>query len=245
MSVDVEPVTVTTPRPLRRILLTQDWCELTFLHWAVDPADVAPLLPRGVHPDLLDGVTYVGLVPFRMRRAGLGRGPGMPYLGDFPETNVRLYSVDDAGRRGVVFRSLESSRLATVLGARRLGVPYTWARMRVARAGDVWSYTSRRRWPAPREARTRVMVRVGAPLAAPGPLEHFLTARWGLHLTQFGRTKYWPNEHPAWQLHAAELLAFDDDLVAAAGLPQITCPPASVLFSPGVRASFGVPVRVH
>jgi uncharacterized protein YqjF (DUF2071 family) len=245
MTTDVEPVTATTPRPLRRILLSQAWCEVTFLHWAVDPADVAPLLPAGVEPDVLDGATYVGLVPFRMRAAGLLAGPGVPYFGEFPETNVRLYSVDRQGRRGVVFRSLESSRLATVLGARQLGVPYTWARMRVARTGDVWSYTSRRRWPGPRDARSRVMVRVGAQISAPGPLERFLTARWGLHLRQVGHTAYWPNEHPEWPLHTAELLAFDDDLIAAAGLPQVSCPPASVLFSPGVRARFGAPVRVE
>jgi len=239
-----EPVTATTPRPLRRVLLGQAWREVTFLHWPVDPALVAPLLPRGVEPDLLDGVTYVGLVPFRMVGAGPLDGSGVPYLGDFPETNVRLYSVDPAGRRGVVFRSLESSRLATVLGARRLGVPYTWARMRIGRAGDVWSYTSRRRWPAPRGASCRVMVRVGAAISAPGPLERFLTARWGLHLSQFGHTAYWPNEHAEWPLYEAELLAIDDDLIAAAGLPKMTSPPASVLFSPGVRACFGTPVRV-
>jgi uncharacterized protein YqjF (DUF2071 family) len=240
-----EPVTTTTPRPLDRVLLSQTWCEVTFLHWAVDPAIVATLLPPGVRPDLLDGVTYVGLVPFRMRGAGLLAGPDVPYFGDFPETNVRLYSVDEEGRRGVVFRSLESSRLATVLGARAVGVPYTWAQMRIGRRGDVWSYSSRRRWPAPRDARSRVMVRVGGPISAPGPLEQFLTARWGLHLTQFGHTVYWPNEHAEWPLYSAELLAFDDDLVAAAGLPQVTRPPASVLFSPGVRARFGAPVPVH
>jgi uncharacterized protein YqjF (DUF2071 family) len=244
MSTDVEPLTATTPRPLRRILLSQDWCEVTFLHWAVGPDEVAPLLPKGVQPDVLDGVTYVGLVPFRMRGVGPFTGPRVPYFGDFPETNVRLYSVDAAGRRGVVFRSLESSRLATVLGARQLGVPYTWARMRIARAGDVWNYTSRRRWPAPRDARSRVMVRVGARIETPGPVEQFLTARWGLHLRQFGHTAYWPNEHREWPLHTAELLAFDDDLVAAAGLPQIDRPPSSVLFSPGVHAAFGVPVRI-
>lgn len=244
MTTTAEPVTTTTPRPLRHVLLTQAWCEVTFLHWAVDPDDVAPLLPRGVFPDVFDGATYVGLVPFRMRAAGLFRGPGVPYFGDFAETNVRLYSVDETGRRGVVFRSLESTRLATVLGARQLGVPYTWARMRVAHAGNVWSYTSTRRWPAPRGARCRVMVRVRAPLAAPDPLERFLTARWGLHLSQFGHSAYWPNEHAEWPLHAAELLAFDDDLVAAAGLPQINRPPVSVLFSPGVRAHFGTPTRI-
>ena len=66
---------------------------------------------------IIDGVTYVALVPFRMVGAGLGTGPGVPWLGTFLETNVRFYSVDDEGRRGVVFASLDASRLAVVLGA--------------------------------------------------------------------------------------------------------------------------------
>ena len=47
-------------------MLTQAWRDLTFLHWAVDPAEVAPLLPPGIRPDVHEGRTYVGLVPFRM-----------------------------------------------------------------------------------------------------------------------------------------------------------------------------------
>lgn len=94
-----------TPRPL----LTQSWLDLAFVHWAVDPADVAPLLPAGTVPDMFDGATYVGLVAFRMHRVGWLRLPGVPYLGTFPETNVRLYTVDALGRRGVVFRSLDAS----------------------------------------------------------------------------------------------------------------------------------------
>lgn len=81
-------------------LMTQSWLDLAFLHWAADPADVAPLLPEGTVPDTLDGVTYVGLVAFRMHRIGWFRLPGIPYLGTFPETNVRLYSRDAHGRRG-------------------------------------------------------------------------------------------------------------------------------------------------
>ena len=30
-----------------------------------------------------------------------------------------------------------------------------------------------------------------------------------------------PNEHEPWELHAAELLDLDDELVAAAGLPGV------------------------
>ena len=38
-------------------MMTQRWCDAVFLHWAVDPPDVAPLLPPGVRPDVHDGAT--------------------------------------------------------------------------------------------------------------------------------------------------------------------------------------------
>ena len=238
-----EELTPTAPRPAGRTVFTQGWADLTFLHWAVDPAVVAPLLPPGTVPDVLDGVTYVGLIPFRMRRIGFLGAPGLPWLGSFPETNVRLYSVDGRGRRGVVFRSLEASRLLPVLAARWVArLPYTWAAMRVVRDGDLVTYTSQRRWPGPRDASSRVRVRVGEQLPPGDPLGRFLTARWGLHRPGRRGPVYWPNEHAEWPLHRAELLDLDESLLAAAGLPSVTGAPASVLFSAGVAVRFGPPL---
>jgi len=238
----IEPVTPRTTRPVRRAWLVQQWRDLAFLHWAVPPAAVAPFLPAGTEPDVIDGVAYVGLIGFRMVGLGLLGGPGLPYLGTFAETNVRLYSVDGHGRRAVVFRSLEAARLVPVLVAQAtLRLPYRWARMRLTRAGDVLRYTSSRRWPGPRPARNQMTVRIGAPIPAPTPLEHFLTARWGLHTRAWGRSLHMPNEHPPWPLHRADLLDLDDTLVSAAGLPAPAGPPVSVLYSPGVPVTFGGP----
>ncbi|MCM4077618.1 YqjF family protein [Paractinoplanes hotanensis] len=240
---NAEAVTVSTPRPVRRSVLVQRWADLAFLHWPVDPAVVAPLLPAGTVPDTLDGVTYVGLIGFRMEGVGFLSGPGVPYLGTFAETNVRLYSVDARGRRAVVFRSLEAERLLPVLTARAsLRLPYMWARMRITRSGDVLTYSSRRRWPGPRTATSHMAIRVGGPIVEPTPLECFLTARWGLHTTAWGRTRHLANEHPPWPLHRAELLSLSDTLIGAAGLPQPSDPPVSVLYSPGVAVAFG---RTH
>lgn len=242
----IEDVTEETLRPVRRSLLVQRWHDLAFVHWAVPPEVVAPFLPAGTLPDTLDGVSYVGLIGFRMVRLGPFSGPGIPYLGTFCETNVRLYSVDGEGRRGVVFLSLDAERLLPVLTARiTLRLPYMWARMRLVKDGDVVRYSSRRRWPGPRPAVNRMAVRVGAPVEAPTPLEHFLTARWGLHTRAWGRSLHLPNEHPRWPLHRADLLDLDDTLLTAAGLPAPAAPPASVLFSPGVPVRFGAPVTLH
>jgi len=237
-----EAVTADAPHAVRRPLLTQSWLDLVLLHWAVDPADVAPLLPAGTRPDTLDGVTYAGLIAFRMHRVGFLGLPGVPYFGTFLETNVRLYSVDDHGRRGVVFRSLDASRLVPVLVARAaFRLPYVWSRMDMRRQGDTVTCTGSRRWPGPRGAHSRISVRVGEPIAQPSPREHFLTARWGLHASRGGRTTYLPNVHPRWSLHRAELLSCEEDLLAAAGLPQPQAAPVSVLYAPGVPVRFGPP----
>jgi uncharacterized protein YqjF (DUF2071 family) len=238
-----QPVSVTAPDLTGAQMMSQAWRDLTFLHWRVEPDAVAPLLPAGTRPDTHGGSTWVGLIPFRMVGAGIGRGPAVPWLGSFAETNVRLYSVDEQGRRGVVFRTLEASRLAVVLGARAVfALPYTWARMRVAEQAGVLTYTSRRRWPGPRSAATRVVVRPGDPLPAGDTLAEFLTARWGLHTRAFGRTVYVPNRHEIWPLHRAELLDLDDTLVGTCGLPGVSeRPPDSLLFSRGVRTVFALP----
>jgi uncharacterized protein len=236
-----EPVSVRAPALSRLRLMTQRWCDVAFLHWAVDPDAVARFFPPGVRPDVLDGRTYVGLVPFRMVGAGVGGGPAVPWAGTFLETNVRLYSVDETGRRGIVFLSLDADRAVVVAGARAaFGLPYRWARMSFDADGDHRSYATRVRWPGSR-ATSRIAVRAGGP-APDGSLERFLTARWGLHVSRFGRTWYLPNAHPAWPLRTAELLELDDGLVAAAGLGGLARrEPDHVAFSDGVATEFGLP----
>jgi uncharacterized protein len=225
------------------VLFSQFWADVTFVHWPVSPESVAHLFPRGIRPDVFaDGLTYVALVPFVIRRTAFGTALPVPYFGRFAETNVRLYSIDDAGRHGVLFRSLETARLAVVPAIRiALGVPYTWAKMRMTRVGNRISYDSVRRWPR-RGLRSRLTIEVGD-VIEPTPLEIWLTARWGAHTRKAGRTWWVPNEHGQWPLHTADIVQLDDDLLEASGVM-----PAGdrlrALYSPGVSARFSRPVRV-
>jgi uncharacterized protein len=228
------------PQLERPRILRQGWRELSFLHWAVEPFEVERFFPCGTWPDIFEGRTYVGLVPFRMVDTGFVNGPAVPHWGTFLETNIRLYSVDRSGRRGVVFLSLDADRLAVVTAARTMfGLPYRWARMSHASDGDHHTYTSSLRWPGVGAA--TIGVQVGRPLE-PGPLEHFLTARWGLHTQRAGRTWYLPNHHPPWTLHTASVTTFEDiGLLASVGLNLGGRPPDHVLYSPGVPAEFALP----
>ncbi|PRC41860.1 hypothetical protein C6A85_000000113465 [Mycobacterium sp. ITM-2017-0098] len=227
------------PRP---VLFDQFWADLTFLHWPVDPSAVAHFYPPGTRPDVFEGRTYVGLVPFVMRHTTIGTALPLPYFGSFAETNVRLYSVDDAGRHGVLFRSLETQRLAVVPVTRAgLGICYTWAKMSATHSASRYSYVSTRRWPR-KGLHSRVSLTVGDRVE-PTDLEVWLTARWGAHTRKAGHTWWLPNEHLTWPLHEAEVGELDDELVAAAGV-EVAGPRLRALFSPGVRTRFGRPTSV-
>ncbi len=235
--------------------MDQRWLDAVFLHWRIPEAVAASFMPPGVVPDVFDGSAWVGLIGFRMQGAGLGRGPGIPYFGSFNEINVRLYSREPDGRRGVVFLSLDASRLAVVLAARAAGIPYVWSRARFAGAGPARAaggggagcrgggtagtagYSVRRFRGG---ARSDFAVSADPDAEATDPLSVHLTARFGLHTRFRGRTLYVPNAHSPWTLYRAQVTLLEDELVGAAGI-DVAGPPESVLFSPGVRTQFGPP----
>lgn len=234
-----------TPPPLPGpVTFDQEWRDLTFIHWPVRPENVEQMYPPGTRPDVFDhGMTYVGLIPFVIGTTKVGPALTLPYFGSFLETNVRLYSLDDAGRHGVLFRSLETARLAVVPLTRiGLGVPYTWARMRMQRRGDHIAYHSVRRWPQ-RGLRSRIEIAIGDAVE-PTPLEVALTARWGAHTRKAGRTWWIPNEHGPWPFRAANIIELDSELLSGSAVR-----PAGqrmrALFSCGVRTRFGRPRPIH
>lgn len=231
-----------TAPPLKGpVVAAQDWRKVAFAHWRAPASVVAPLLPRGVVPDLFDGSSWVGLIAFELSRARVGPFPPSPIGGTFTEVNVRLYGVDEQGRRGVVFRSLEASSLPAVLAARALfSLPYMWARAAHRPRPDGWDYASRRISPRSTGPGFELGVSVDSSRIVDDELSRFLTARWGLFQSRFGRTQWLPNEHEQWLLHPARLTFVRDELCVAAGLPDVALrPPDSVLFSPGVTSRFG------
>lgn len=234
------PSTFAPPLPGRAVI-RQRWSDLVFLHWRVAPEAVAPFMPLGTRPDVdANGDTWIGLIPFVLSHSQFFPPlPAVPYLGTFVECNVRLYSVDDAGNRGVVFRSLEAQRLLPVLTARLLfGLPYRWARMEKSGL----DYRSRRLTGS--HPTTHVIAQAGT-TPVDTELSRFLTARWGFHEQVRGHTIWARNHHEPWELFDARLDRLDDQLLAAAGFPGLADrAPDSVLYSPGVTTVFAKPTRI-
>lgn len=207
-----------TRRPAGPAAGHQRWRELLFVHWSFDAALVRALVPPALELDLWDGRAWVGLVPFRMeatRTRWMPRALGL----DFLETNLRTY-VHRAGMPGVYFFSLEAASWLAVKAARMTwGLPYFHAAMTAERDGDRVHYRSRRKAAA--AAALDVTYDVGDPLgpSAVGTLQHFVLERYHLFADKRGRLRRGQVHHLPYPARQATLVALDDGLVAAAGLP--------------------------
>jgi uncharacterized protein YqjF (DUF2071 family) len=219
--------------------MLQSWRELTFLHWRLPSADVARRIPSSLAADSFDGSAWVGVTPFQLRNLRLPGLPAVPWISHFPETNCRTYVTAPDGSRGIWFFSLEAARFAAVAGARvAYGLPYFWSRMRVHIEGARIHYQSARRRPHAC-ATTDIEVERGEPVE-PGPLEHFLTARYRLFSSVAGRLIYADVEHAPWPLARARVIRAGQTLIQCAGLPRPAGEPLAH-YSPGVHVRVGPP----
>ena len=222
--------------------MVQQWRDLAYVHWRYPVDEVKALLPAGLEVDTFDGSAWVGLIPFSMRNIGLPRLPAVPYLGSFPEVNVRTY-VRHNGVPGVWFFSLDVNRLIPAFVARTTYfLPYCWGSARNTRTDGTLVTSVHRRLPS--RAATDIRVDIGDAIDRPDDLSVFLSARWGLYSRGMrGNLRYAPVEHERWPLHRASLVSLDDSLVTDAGLSAPEGEP-HVMFSPGVSVRIGLPRRV-
>jgi uncharacterized protein YqjF (DUF2071 family) len=91
----------------RPIFLTARWKYLLMANYAVDPAILAPYVPRGTELDYFEGQTYASIVGFRFLDTRL-LGIPVPFHRNFTEVNLRFYvryRAADGWRRGTSFIS--------------------------------------------------------------------------------------------------------------------------------------------
>jgi uncharacterized protein YqjF (DUF2071 family) len=207
---------------------TQKWRDLLFQHWTFPVEVVQKVLPPGLEVDAYGGEAWVGVVPFAMRDV---KPRFAPFGMDFLETNLRTYvRCGSSTTSAVWFFSLEAeSRLAVAAARATFGLPYHFARMKVARTGDRFVYSTDRRGASARHA---VTYTVGGP-AEKGPLETFLVERYELVVARRGRLFKARVRHVPYPIRAATVESVDDTLGAAAGLP-LAGKPRHALYSEGV-----------
>ena len=199
------------------------WRELLFAHWSVDPAVIAPLIPRGLQLDLFDGRCYVGAVPFLMENVTPRFVPPLRGLHAFPELNLRTY-VTAGGKPGVWFFSLDAGQKLAVRIARRFfHLPYFDAKFEIELTGEEVRYSAVRTHRGAADARFTSKYRPVGPMyqAQSGTLEDWLTARYCLYSADSsGRIYRGEIDHEPWPLQPAEADVQVNTLGAWLGIPM-------------------------
>ena len=205
------------------------WKNLLFLHWGVEPAQLQRFIPPGVQIDTFQDRAYLGLIVLRMHNLRPRFAPSLPWIGSFPQVNLRTYIRDEQGDRAVYFLRLETDQpLAAWLARRWFGLPYHRSDIKPELAGSEPPNLSVAPPEAVRMGRFAWQPRGPEFSAAPGSLERFLTERYRLVVFR-GRLRTAEIRHSPFVLRQAEVYSWDSGPLRRAGLAVPVAPPASAL----------------
>jgi hypothetical protein len=222
-------------------VIFQRWSHLLFFHWMCDPEMVQQTLPPGLVVDTYEGMAWIGIVPFCMRRI---RPTVLPFLSsDFLELNLRTYVRDRNGNSGVWFYSLDANHALAVWTARLFfGLAYRHAKMQVEGLDDQIRYSCQRRGSATvLEYQLRPSENIGE--AKLGSLEFFLVERYRLFAFRLARLLTGRVYHSPYQLRNGIVSKLNKGLFELDGLRSPPGPPNNVLYSSGVDVNV-YPVEV-
>ncbi|MEC8541573.1 MAG: DUF2071 domain-containing protein [Candidatus Thermoplasmatota archaeon] len=197
--------------PSRKHALTQEWRELTFMHWEVDVKKLVPHIPDGLEIDTYRGKAYVGIVPFIMKNVRPRWSFSVPFVSTFPEFNVRTYVKKD-GIAGVFFLTLEAQSIITCKYATSAyGLPYNYAKGNVAKEENQVTWRTKRNSG---EMALSGVTDITGPVeeAKKNSLEEFLFERYSLYTVKRNRVMRGYTHHKKWQYQSAEVVLSENSL---------------------------------
>ena len=233
--------------PDRSFAISQQWRELTFMHWKIDPERLKPHLPDGLESDLFEGDAYVGVIPFLMKNVRPRGLPSVPGISTFAEFNVRTYVVKD-GQRGVFFLTLDAKSLVTCFYApRAYGLAYRYAKAKIKHKGDALQWRSRRSSDGA-ELIGSTMPKGSIQTCNSNTLEHFLFERYCLYTEHKGCLRRAYVYHQPWSFQEAEVNLESNSLLTSYDMGVDVLTPDLVHYSKGLAVktwSIEVAEKIH
>ncbi len=216
---DIESRLAARTRPEGMNVMHQDWHDLLFVHWEVEPDSMRKLIPENLQIDTFEGKAWLTVTPLTITNLRPPYMPPIPYLSWLYELNVRTY-VHHEGVPGVWFFSLDANHALAVLGARTFfSLPYFNARVMCEKDDRNVRFWSARA-SGKGEFSAGWTIGDALPAAIPGSLEFFLVERYCLYAQDAGRIYRSRIHHQPWPLqHAMNVEGLRYDVVAANGLP--------------------------
>tara|TARA_B100000925_G_scaffold84036_1_gene60018 strand:+ start:4768 stop:5505 length:738 start_codon:yes stop_codon:yes gene_type:complete len=222
------------PMPDRPHALSQEWRNLTFMHWEVDPNKLKPYIPDGLDLDYFQGKAYVGTIPFMMKNVRPRFLPAVPGISTFPEFNIRTY-VTKNGIPGVLFITLDAqSRITCWHAPRAYGLPYRYAKCSLDTNQDTYKWKSQRKTDgAILEGECKI---IGPEMIAQrDSLEYFLFERYSLYTEINGKLHMAYTLHEPWKFHNAEVRITNNSLTESYALGINVLDPEYIHASRGVE----------
>ncbi len=191
--------------------LTAKWQDLIMANYEVDPALLAPRVPRGTEIDLNDGKCFISLVGFMFLETRV-LGIPIPFHINFEEVNLRFYTkreMADETRRAVCFVKEIVPRWAIATVARVVyGEPYECWKMSHDRTDTIVVYD----W-ANDGHRNRLSVEIDESIGVPASGSHgeFIIEHYWGYTDRGNRVDEYKVEHPKWELFSVNNVLIDVD----------------------------------
>ncbi len=220
--------------------LTARWHDLIMANYEVDPALLAPRVPRGTEIDLNDGKCFISLVGFMFLETRV-LGIPIPFHVNFEEVNLRFYTkrlMKDETRRAVCFVKEIVPRWAIAKVARVVyGEPYECWQMSHERTATMVAYD----WERDGQ-RNRLSVEIDDSIGVPASGSHgeFIIEHYWGYTDRRSRVDEYKVEHPKWELFSVKNEVIDVDFGKTYG-PEFAFlseqKPYSVLLAKGSEVS--------
>ncbi len=247
------------PAPRKRVFLSARWQALAMINFAIEPALLEPLVPKGTTLDFFGGVAYLSVVGFLFRDTRL-LGVPVPWHINFEEVNLRFYVQRTVGhevRRGVCFVKELVPRFAIANVARwSYNEPYQALPMMsdvdlaaiTAPDDSDKSHAVGYGWKAQGWKAFKIRTHGPRQKMQPGSLEEFIAEHyWGYCRQRDGGTVEYEVEHPPWNIWQATADPWQGDVPGFYGEPWAAAlrqPPSSAFLADGSAVKVFRPTRI-
>ena len=164
-------------------IMTQRWNDLLFLHYALPPEVLRPLVPDVLTLDTYKQRAWISVTPFWINHLRPPGVPSLPWFSHFAEVNVRTYVTLRRQAGGVFLQPRRQQSVGGVGRARVLSAAVlAGCHEAQGKGGPKIEYVCKRQH-GPKPAELRCSYGPDSPMfqAHPGSLEHFLSERYCLY----------------------------------------------------------------
>ena len=214
---------------MKNWIIQQQWSDVLFVNWRVDPAQIQSLVPFDL--DLFEGDAVISVVPFFMSGIRFPWTPSVPWLSELWELNLRTYVVCN-GVPGIYFFTLDTShRIGNLIARSCFKLPYRYARIQCKleepkylfqSVGGQYRLSFQAEWSEEE---------------VNDSLQKWITERYHLFIRQGARIIRGDVEHERWKVRKAMITSYSGNFSEQYGI-KLNSSPSSVYYSIGLKVRF-------